>query len=114
LVPELDHHNRLLLAVNASLLASGHIQTALPAAKLSSLLDAQSPTAGGSHKGRGFAKEDFPVYFPGYHFERFETYKHLGKIHPRSPWMRNYSTWLAKKFPGNGSSLMCGLRKPKV
>lgn len=114
LVPELEHHNQLLRKVNDSLIASGHIREPLPAATLSSLLDVQSPTAGGLHHGRGFAREDFATYFPGYRIERFETYKHLGKINPRTGWLRKYEGWLAKRLPEAGSSLLCGLRKSET
>lgn len=111
-VPELERHNALLRAVNERLLKDGDIAAPLGAAKLSSLLDAQSPTAGGSHRDRGFARGDFATYFPGYVIGEFETYKHLNKIHPRYGWLRRYEDWLARRFPEDGSSLFCGLRKP--
>ena len=90
IVPELNNHNTLLAAVNTRLLKDGDIEKPLGAAKLSSLLDAQSPTAGGAHLDRGFARADFANFFPGYAMEVFETYKHLNKIHPRYNGLRRY------------------------
>ena len=112
LLPELGRHNDLLRAVNARLLAEGAVDKALGAAELSSMLDAQSPTAGGRHEDRGFTREGFLAWFPGYAMEHCETYKHLNKIHPGRAWLKRYEDWLARRFPADGSSLFCCLRKP--
>lgn len=113
-VPELDRHNRLVDGVNARLLAEGAIAAPLGAAEMSSLLDANSPTAGGLRPGRGFSLEALQGYFPGYALEAWETYKHLDKIHvpARRRLLRRYEAWLARRFPGHGSSLFAVLRKP--
>ena len=113
-LPELKQHNRLMDAVNERLLAEGAIESRLGAAELSALLDANSPTAGGFHGERGFAREDFPVLFPGYAVEEFETYKHLNKIHARASWLKRYEEWLARRHPHHGSGLFCVMRKPKA
>ncbi|MBW8886761.1 MAG: methyltransferase domain-containing protein [Fibrobacteres bacterium] len=110
-LPELEAHNRLIADVNARLKEKGLIEKPLAADTISSLLDAQSPNAGGPQAGRGFAFSDFEGYFPGYRPEFRETYTHLGKIHPRARWMRAYSRWLARRFPESGGNLFCGLRK---
>ena len=109
--PELKGHNHLLDETNRRLVAAGVLPAPLPAADLSALLDAQSPDAGGPQSGRGFSREGFAGYFPGYAIEACETYNHLNKIHPRG-WMRGYSGWLARRYPEHGSSIFCGLRKP--
>jgi SAM-dependent methyltransferase len=111
-IPELRRHNALLDAVNARLLAEGAIDSPLPAARLSSLLDVNSPTAGGTHAGRGFARADFAAWLPGYGLLAFETYKHLGKLQPRSGWARRWEERLARRYPGSGTSLSATLRKP--
>lgn len=111
-MPELKIHNDLLQKVNDRLLASGIIDKPLPADTLSSLLDAQSPNAGGTQKGRGFSRRIFSEYFPGYRIEQCETYNHLDKINARKPWMRRYGAWLAKRYPEDGSNISCSLRKP--
>lgn len=111
-LPELRLHNRLMDAVNERLLAEGEIDSPLPAAGLSALLDANSPTAGGIHRERGFAREDFPALFPGYVLKEIETYKHLNKIHPEARWIKGYEGWLARRYPDHGSSLFCVLAKP--
>ncbi|HLP40366.1 MAG TPA: class I SAM-dependent methyltransferase [Fibrobacteria bacterium] len=113
-LPELRRHNLILAAVNARLIADGDIDRPLPAAVLSSLLDVHSPTAGGTFRERGFARADFGEYFPGYGVERFETYKHLGKLHPRRRWVRAVEARLAGRHPDAGTSLFCGLRKPST
>lgn len=110
-VPELRRHNELLREVNEMLMAEGAIDRPLPAAELSSLLDAQSPTAGGLHADRGFTREGFQALFPGFDLEHCETYKHLNKIHPGAEWLRRYDGWLARRFPADGSSLTVRLRK---
>jgi ubiquinone/menaquinone biosynthesis C-methylase UbiE len=112
LVPELKSHNELLREVNDRLVAKGLIPRPLSAATLSSLLDAQSPDAGGPQKGRGFSRKVYSGYFPGYRVEHCETYNHLHKIIVRKGWMRRYAAWLAERFPEDGSSIFCGLRKP--
>lgn len=111
-LPELGRHNALVDRVNAKLLEAGAVERPLAAAEMSSLLDANSPTAGGSHPGRGFTAETYRGYFPGYSLEFVETYKHLGKLHPRRAWARRYEKRLARKFPDHGSTLFAVLRKP--
>jgi SAM-dependent methyltransferase len=111
-VPELRRHNQLVREVNASLIRSGDIDRPLEADAMSALLDAQSPTAGGVHPERGFSREGLSAMFPGYRLERYETYKHLDKIHPRAAWIRRFEERLAKRWPENGSSLFCVLEKP--
>ena len=111
-LPELEAHNRLIADLNARLIAKGLIDSPLPAGTVSSLLDAQSPNAGGPQPGRGFALSDFEGYFPGYRIEIRETYTHLGKIRPRARWMKRYAEWLAARFPERGANLFCGMRKP--
>lgn len=112
LLPELAAHNRLIAEVNARLLAEGAVDAPLPGAELSSLLDVHSPTAGGYHARRGFARADFPRLFPGFELEEFETYKHLGKMPVRRGWLRRIERSLARRHPEAGSSLACTLRKP--
>lgn len=111
-IPELEAHNRLIADLNARLRELGLIEGPLPADTVSSLLDAQSPDAGGPQAGRGFAFSDFEGYFPGYRPEIREAYTHLGKLRPRSLWMKRYEGWLARRFPEDGANLFCGLRKP--
>lgn len=108
--PELKGHNHLLDETNRRLVSSGALAAPLPAAELSALLDVQSPDAGGPQAGRGFSREAFLGYFPGYGIEACETYNHLNKIHARG-WMKRYSGRLARRFPEHGSSIFCGLRK---
>lgn len=110
-LPELEAHNRLIADLNARLREMGLIEKPLAADTVSSLLDAQSPNAGGPQPGRGFAFSDFEGYFPGYLPELRETYTHLGKVEPRQAWMRRYERWLARRFPEDGANLFCGLRK---
>ena len=112
-IPELESHNRLIADLNARLKAMGLIDAPLAADTVSSLLDAQSPDAGGPQAGRGFAASDFEGYFPGYRMEMRETYTHLGKIRPRARWMKRYEQWLGRRYPGQGANLFCGLRKPR-
>jgi hypothetical protein len=111
-LPELEAHNRLVDETNARLMERGLLAAPLPADAMSSLLDAQSPNAGGPQTGRGFAFADFEGYFPGYRMEIRETYTHLGKLHPRAKWMKRYAAWLARRFPERGANLFCGMRKP--
>lgn len=111
-VPELEGYNRLLREVNDRLLAEGLIAEPLPADTMSSLLDAQSPNAGGPQAGRGFSRQVFSDCFPGYRIGHCETYNHLGKIHTRKAWLLRYSGWLAERFPEDGSSIFCVLEKP--
>jgi SAM-dependent methyltransferase len=111
-LPELKAHNRLVDEANARLMDLGLLSAPMPADEMSSLLDAQSPNAGGPRAGRGFAFPDFEGYFPRYRLEIRETYTHLGKLHPRAKWMRRYALWLARRFPERGANLFCGLRKP--
>lgn len=110
-LPELEAHNRLIADLNARLRETGLIEQPLAADTVSSLLDAQSPNAGGPQAGRGFAFSDFEGYFSGYRLEFRETYTHLGKLEPRTDWLKRYAGWLARRFPDDGANLFCGLRK---
>ncbi len=112
-IPELKDHNLLLQAVNERLLAGKFIHKPLPADTLSSLLDAQSPTAGGPQKNRGFSREIYSGYFPDYKIEFCETYTHLNKILIRNNWLERYARWLALRFPESGANIFCCLRKSK-
>lgn len=112
LVPALEEHNRLVDGVNARLIAEGLLREPLSADAVSSLLDAQSPDAGGPRSGRGFSRAILEGYFPGYTVSHFESYNHLHKVNPRRAWMRRYSGWLARRHPEDGSSLFCVLEKP--
>lgn len=112
LVPALEEHNRLVDEVNARLIAEGLLASPLSADEVSSLLDAQSPDAGGPQAGRGFSRRLYEGYFPGYRVSHCESYNHLHKVNPRRAWMRRYSEWLARRCPEDGSSLFCVLRKP--
>ena len=111
-VPELREYNDLLAAVNAELIASGTLTESLPAAEMSSLLDANSPNAGGPQKGRGFSRQVLSACFPGYTVEHCETYTHLGKMPLRRAWLRRYAAWLGKRLPESGANIFCALRKP--
>lgn len=111
-VPELVAYNRLVDSVNLRLMEEGLIASPLPAAAMSSLLDANSPDAGGPRAGRGFSRASIAACFPGYAVTHCETYTHLGKLPLRKAWVRAYAEWLARRLPESGANIFCALRKP--
>lgn len=110
--PELVEYNRLVDAVNLRLMEEGLLDAPLTAAAMSSLLDANSPDAGGPQPGRGFSRAAFAAWFPGYAMTDCETYTHLGKLPLRKAWVRAYAAWLARRLPESGANIFCALRKP--
>jgi ubiquinone/menaquinone biosynthesis C-methylase UbiE len=107
-----QHHTAVLDEVNRQLLDAKVIERPLTQDELTSIVDVQSPTAGGWHPDRGIDIETLARdHMPDFDC-RLVTYDHLGSGTDRPGGvLAAYSKRLARKRPKDGATLLAVLTK---